>query len=233
MIIISFDVGTRNLALCILGSCDGGGELEEGNNDDEHMSVLAWNVFDLKNGSTSALRTDILVERLIDTLYEYFIESGMLVSLASAHPDTNFRIVIERQPRKASSAMLSVQMAISSFFRVLRRASIIPPSTISRVEFISPGIKLRASDGYDPPALDSSGENRASKKKSLARSKGQRYRYNKTWVQSKVHTLIHTGTIKCDEAVIHAFSNSKKKDDYCDALWQAWCVVACGGDTTV
>lgn len=111
--ILSFDVGLRNLAFCLLNTGRDGDVVSE------------WENVDIM-GSTSEKTLDRLVDLLDRILYESVDLSRPLI------------VLVENQPSRARKLMKSVQGHIDAFFRVVAKYCDISV----RVRFVSPRGKM-------------------------------------------------------------------------------------------
>lgn len=112
--IISFDVGIKNLAVCIL--------------DQATKTIIDWKVISLVNGPDKNLA--VVSDSLIDKLDE------MYLSFQDAEEMT---VLVENQPAFKNPTMKSVQMIIYSYFRVMSKHQGLP----IHIHVISAGSKLR------------------------------------------------------------------------------------------
>lgn len=91
--ILSFDVGVRNLAYCVII-------------DDAGKQLKAWDNVDIK-GSTKDATTDKLMNLLDHIAFDLLDVNRPIV------------ILVENQPRRASNLMKHIQIHISAYFKIL------------------------------------------------------------------------------------------------------------------
>ena len=91
--IVSFDVGIRNLAYCII-------------TQDDDKCLTAWENVDIK-GATNDATTNKLLELLDHIAFDVLDVSRPII------------VLVEDQPRRASNLMKHVQIHISAYFKIL------------------------------------------------------------------------------------------------------------------
>lgn len=102
MLYISFDIGIKNLALCIL------------EHNDNTINIIDWRVITLANSKKEGSNIDTLSNAI-------YIELDNIVGLLS---DKNYKIIdkviIENQPSNLNGIMKTIQHLIFSYFNLLR-----------------------------------------------------------------------------------------------------------------
>ncbi len=102
MIYISFDVGVKNLALCIL------------KHQDDKLSILDWRIISLADSKKQIKGID----RIRDVL---FLELDNIVgSLEEIGITSVDKVIIENQPSNLNGIMKTIQLLIFSYFSLLK-----------------------------------------------------------------------------------------------------------------
>lgn len=102
MIYISFDIGIKNLALCIL------------KHENEVLSILDWRVISLAESKKQVKGID----SISDVLYlELDNIVGSLEQIGYKYID---RVIIENQPSNLNGIMKTIQLLIFSYFNLLK-----------------------------------------------------------------------------------------------------------------
>lgn len=107
-VVLSFDVGIRNLAFCMVRS-----EVTEEGPANE---ILMWDVVDIK-----AKDMDSMASKLVSVLFELF------------GTETIDQVLIENQPVMKNPTMKSVQMIIYTFFVCAREVGMSPVGKVTLV----------------------------------------------------------------------------------------------------
>jgi hypothetical protein len=104
-VIVSFDIGIKNLACCVLGV---------GGKDRDYANVLVWKIISLAAPKEKIPAMQELSLRLfleLDELMHTLEKNG------HSHIDT---VLIENQPSRLNGSMKSIQMIIYSYFQLRR-----------------------------------------------------------------------------------------------------------------
>jgi hypothetical protein len=127
---LSFDVGTRNLAYCLL-SFD--------NPNVASCKIIEWEVLDLGGKSAGRNKTNC-ARRLTQVLNERFAflraNDG---PQNDGKPDMLDYVLIEAQPKGRSCIMVAVQMFLCQYFTMIAED---PGKRVKHVAFVSPRVKL-------------------------------------------------------------------------------------------
>lgn len=127
MIYISFDIGVKNLAMCIL------------NHAGDKVSIIDWDIISLAE-SKKAVKG---INNISDVLYcELDNVLGKLETIGIKYID---RVVIENQPSNLNGIMKTIQHLIFSYFNLLRHWDKI----VGEVILINPSHKLQ-NHSYEP-----------------------------------------------------------------------------------
>ena len=121
MLYISFDIGIKNLAYCIL------------NNNEDNLHIIDWNIITLAEKKNKLKG----INNISDIL---FFELDNLVSKLE---DIDFKfidyVLIENQPSNLNGIMKTIQFLIFSYFDLLRHWD----NKIGQVLLINPSLKLQ------------------------------------------------------------------------------------------
>lgn len=150
MIYISFDIGIKNLALCIL-SCN-----------NNIIDIIDWRVITLADKKKSVSGLTLISEILF---YEL---DNIIGSIQELKYDTIDFVLIENQPSNLNGIMKSIQLLIYSYFSLLKHWD----KFVSNVILINASLKLQFHD-YKPSEfiIDNS--------KTKKQQKADKYRKNK------------------------------------------------------
>lgn len=218
MKILSFDIGIKNLAYCII--------------DSDHLTILDWGILDLRTGRSCdhILKGSKPCEKeataIVDGIYlctshkklaKYkSLKSKRVPKLANPMLSLGKRLVevldshdllqvdavlLENQPALKNPTMKSVQMMIYSYFLIKGISN--ESSQIETIEMINARNKLKAYQG-DPIECDI--------KDKYKRTKYLGIKYCEKMIME--NQLI-------DSQFCELFKTSKKKDDLADAYLQA------------
>jgi len=121
MIYISFDIGVKNLALCIL------------RHHENTLSIIDWRIITLADSKKQVKGVDKISEVLY---YELDNIIGTLQGINESHIDG---VIIENQPSNLNGIMKTVQMLIYSYFNLLKHWD----KTVSEVILINAIHKLQ------------------------------------------------------------------------------------------
>lgn len=129
MIYISFDIGVKNLAICIL------------NNTDDMVYIIDWDIICLADKKKSLKGANNISEVLFPVLDAVI---GKLELINIKYID---KVIIENQPSNLNGIMKTIQFMIYSYFDLLRHWD----RTIGEVILINPSYKLQ-NHSYTPPS---------------------------------------------------------------------------------
>ena len=101
MIYISFDIGIKNLALCIL------------ENKDNNITIIDWRVITLADK-----KKDVNGLNLISEILFYELDN-IIGCIEELNYDTIDYVIIENQPSNLNGIMKSIQLLIFSYFSLL------------------------------------------------------------------------------------------------------------------
>jgi len=150
MIYVSFDIGIKNLALCILE--DKGGI----------VSILDWRIITLANTKKEIKSINDIADRI------YFELDALMGNLKEKGYDKIEKVIIENQPSNLNGIMKTIQHLIFSYFNLLRHWE----NIISDVILINASHKLQ-NHSYIPPSKEEK-----EKKEKIARK--DKYKLNKS-----------------------------------------------------
>lgn len=150
MIYISFDIGVKNLAVCILKY-------------DKSISIIDWDVIRLADTKKELKSIDELSDRLFMALDEIV---GKLKSKLIEHIDT---VLIENQPSNLNGIMKTVQYIIFTYFSLLKHWD----NTVNTVMFINASHKLKNH------SYESHQDNIITSKKNTKGFTREKYKWNK------------------------------------------------------
>ena len=189
--ILSFDVGIRNLAFCLLknSNIEPKGEDSKDSKDSKFGHIDAWDVIDL--GKVSKVTS---VEECAKRL------SAELAARFGALEPVDY-VIIERQPQTRSIMMVAIQMFLCMYFSAPERAICVRFSSASR--------KLCMELIDFPRFLPIECKEGKNKKK---------YCMNKAYAIDATKKYLE---VMEDFANLSLLEEYKKKDDLCDAFLQA------------
>jgi hypothetical protein len=191
MVYISFDIGIKNLALCIIKRTE----------DDIH--ILDWRIISLADKKKDIKGIDDIAERI-------YIELDNIIGfLKGKGIDTVDYVLIENQPSNLNGMMKSIQYIIYCYFSLLKYWDKI----INNVVLVNAGLKTKTHDFKPLIQIKMDDTQNTKNSKGFRRDK---YKMNK---QTSIE--ICQNYIKDDEKLCNIFDNNKKKDDLCDACLQA------------
>ena len=189
---ISFDIGIKNLALCILEKTD------------EDIHVLDWRIISLAEKKKDIKGIDDIAERIymeLDNVVGFLKDKGI---------HSIDYVLIENQPSNLNGMMKSIQYIIYCYFSLLKYWDKI----IENVVLVNAGLKTKTHD-FKPEIQVKMDETQ----KSTKNVKG--FRRDKYKMNKQTSIEICRNYIKDDDALCDIFDNNKKKDDLCDACLQA------------
>lgn len=151
MIYISFDIGIKNLALCIL------------ENNENNINIIDWRVISLADK-----KKDIKGLNLISEILFYELDN-IIGSIEELKYKTIDYVLIENQPSNLNGIMKSIQLLIFSYFSLLKHWD----KFIGEVLLINASLKLQYHT-FKPEPLIIIDSNRTKKEQ-----KRDKYRNNK------------------------------------------------------
>jgi len=191
MIYISFDIGIKNLALCILKKTDA------------EINILDWRIISLADKKKDIKGIDDISERIymeLDNIIGFLKENGI---------DNIDYVLIENQPSNLNGIMKTIQYIIYCYFSLLKYWDKI----IDNVVLVNASLKTKTHD-YKPEIQIKMDETQ--KTKNVKGFRRDKYKMNK---QTSIE--ICKNYIKDDIYLCDIFDNNKKKDDLTDACLQA------------
>jgi hypothetical protein len=142
MIYISFDIGVKNLALCIL---------KQTNNT---ITIIDWNIITLAENKKQIKGVNKISEVLY---YELDNIIGKLQDIDIKYID---KVIIENQPSNLNGIMKTIQFLIYGYFDLLRHWD----KVVGEVILINPSLKLQ-NHTYTPQTFANSSTDRREKYK--------------------------------------------------------------------
>lgn len=203
MIYISFDIGVKNLALCVL------------DHDGDSVSIVDWNVICLTENKT--LKG---IDKISRALYSEL--DRIVGSLQAIGIDHIGRVIIENQPSNLNGIMKTIQFLIYSYFDLSRHWN----EKVGEVLLINPAFKLQNHE-FVPTRIEKKQAEQAKKVEPAESTKpakqankatkmrNERYRNNK---RDGIEVCRHY--IKDDKHLLGFFESHKKKDDLADTCIQ-------------
>jgi hypothetical protein len=191
MIYISFDIGIKNLAMCILKKTDSG------------INILDWRIISLADKKKDIKGIDDISERI------YLELDNVIGNLKELEINNIDYVLIENQPSNLNGIMKTIQYIIYCYFSLLKYWD----KMIDNVVLVNASLKTKTHD-YKPEIQVKMDETQNTKNvKGFRRDK---YKMNK---QTSIE--ICKNYIKDDVHLCEIFDNNKKKDDLSDACLQA------------
>jgi hypothetical protein len=190
MIYISFDIGIKNLALCILKKTD------------EEISILDWRIISLADKKKDIKGIDDIAERI------YMELDNIIGYLKEREINEIDYVLIENQPSNLNGMMKTIQYIIYCYFSLLKYWDKI----IGNVVLVNASLKTKTHE-YKPDIQIKMDEIQKTKN-----SKG--FRRDKYKMNKQTSIEICKNYIKDDSYLCEIFDNNKKKDDLCDACLQ-------------
>jgi hypothetical protein len=191
MIYISFDIGIKNLALCILKKTE------------SEIKILDWRILSLADKKKDIKGIDDISERI------YMELDNIIGSLKELGINEIDYVLIENQPSNLNGIMKTIQYIIYCYFSLLKYWDKI----IDNVVLVNASLKTKTHD-YKPDIQVKMDETQ--KTKNVKGFRRDKYKMNK---QTSIE--ICKNYIKDDVYLCEIFDNNKKKDDLSDACLQA------------
>lgn len=197
MTVLSFDVGTRTLSLCVVSK------------EDSCVHVLEWRILDL-HGEDKKLTMHDLSERCVKRLAE-------LELMETYKPDTVL-IETQRGGKFGNATMMSISHVLHAF--VVTSAHYLQAPC--NVVFMSPTLKIAAAVKLLPIEEEATLEE-AAVELTTRQKNYQFYKKNKKVSKDAVALLLtDTERMHLSPQLQTAYTASKKKDDLADSFMQAY-----------
>lgn len=189
---ISFDIGIKNLALCILEKTE------------EEIHILDWRIISLAEKKKDIKGIDDIAERI-------YVELDNVVGFLKGKGIENIDyVLIENQPSNLNGMMKSIQYIIYCYFSLLKYWDKI----VENVVLVNAGLKTKTHDFK--PDIQVKMEETPKSAKNIKGFRNDKYKMNK-----RTSIEICKNYIKDDATLCEIFDDNKKKDDLCDACLQA------------
>jgi hypothetical protein len=191
MIYISFDIGIKNLAMCILKKTE------------SEIKILDWRIISLADKKKDIKGIDDISERI------YMELDNIIGNLKGLGIDKIDYVLIENQPSNLNGIMKTIQYIIYCYFSLLKYWDKI----IDNVVLVNASLKTKTHD-FKPDIQIKMDETQ--KTKNVKGFRRDKYKMNKL-----TSIEICKNYIKDDAYLCDLFDNNKKKDDLSDACLQA------------
>jgi hypothetical protein len=132
MIYVSFDIGVKNLALCII------------NQTDDEINIIDWKIIALAQSISEAKNINETAEKLYIELDNII---GQLNDMGFSKIDF---VLIEDQPSNLNRLMKKIQYLIFSYFNLLKHWD----NAVSQVILVNPSLKLQTHSIIPPSRKD-------------------------------------------------------------------------------
>lgn len=199
--VLSFDVGVKHLAYCLAG-VPRGGEAGGDGAEGTPWTIEAWGILPLADPDERCqkISLDMLCQRLVEALDDTFDSSRMLDL-----------VLIENQPVMKNPTMKSLQMMIYTYFQMRK----LHMGTVEEVRLVSAGRKNKLLLDWPDDVADQ------------LRQMPAGYARNKRQSVANANALLDSGKVRCaDPQLRESYGRSRKRDDWADALLQAWVTLA-------
>jgi hypothetical protein len=210
MIYISFDIGVKNLAMCILRKTD-------------VITVLDWRIIVLAEAKKDIKGIEDISERI------YFEMDNVVGELKDKGINTIDYVLIENQPSNLNGIMKTIQHIIYGYFNLIKHwdkevnnVILVNASLKTKTHDYKPDIQIKPkSDKPENPedAEGAEGAEGLKKTKELKNVKG--FRRDKYKLNKQLSIEICKDYIKDNAYLSALFAENKKKDDLSDACLQA------------
>jgi hypothetical protein len=191
MIYISFDIGIKNLAMCILKKTE------------SEIKILDWRIISLADKKKDIKGIDDISERI------YMELDNIIGNLKGLGIDKIDYVLIENQPSNLNGIMKTIQYIIYCYFSLLKYWDKI----IDNVVLVNASLKTKTHD-FKPDIQIKMDETQ--KTKNVKGFRRDKYKMNKLTSIEICKNYIKDDVYLCD-----LFDNNKKKDDLSDACLQA------------
>jgi hypothetical protein len=189
---ISFDIGIKNLAMCILEKTE------------DEINILDWRIISLADKKKDIKGIDDIAERIyveLDNVIGFLNGKGI---------DSIDYVLIENQPSNLNGMMKSIQYIIYCYFSLLKYWD----KVVENVVLVNAGLKTKTHDFK--PDIQVKMDATPKTAKNIKGFRNDKYKMNK---QTSIE--ICRNYIKDDATLCEIFDDNKKKDDLCDACLQA------------
>ena len=193
MIYISFDIGIKNLAVCILKKTD-------------KLTILDWRIISLAEKKKDIKGIDDISERI------YMELDNIIGDLKEKGINTIDYVLIENQPSNLNGLMKTIQYIIYCYFSLLKYWDKI----VDNVVLVNASLKTKTHDFKPDIQVKMEDVQKAKTAKNSKGFRSDKYKMNK---QTSIEICKHY--IKDDVHLCEIFDSNKKKDDLCDACLQA------------
>jgi hypothetical protein len=191
MIYISFDIGVKNLAVCIIKK-----------NDETHMlEIIDWRIIVLADSKKEIKSIEDISERI------YMAMDNIMGDLKNKNINVIDYVLIENQPSNLNGIMKTIQHIIYGYFSLIKFWD----KDINNVLLINASLKTK--NHKYVINIESGKQEDPKNKKGFRRDK---YKHNKL-----LSIELCKEYISEDENLKKLFNENKKKDDLSDACLQA------------
>jgi hypothetical protein len=191
MIYISFDIGVKNLALCIIKK----------NEDRKVFEIIDWRIIALADSKKEIKGIEDITERI------YMNMDNIIGDLKEKNINTIDYVLIENQPSNLNGIMKTIQHIIYGYFSLIKFWD----KDINHVILINASLKTKHHNYIIN--IENKKPEEAKNKKGFRKDK---YKNNKL-----LSIELCKEYISEDECLKKLFSENKKKDDLSDACLQA------------
>lgn len=193
MIYISFDIGVKNLAICILRKTD-------------IITILDWRIIVLAEAKKDIKGIDDISERI------YFEMDNVVGELKEKGVKTIDYVLIENQPSNLNGIMKTIQHIIYGYFNLIKHWD----KEVNNVILVNASLKTKTHN-YKPDM--SVKPDMLVKPDTTKNAKG--FRRDKYKLNKQLSIEICKDYIKDNVYLSTLFAENKKKDDLSDACLQA------------
>jgi hypothetical protein len=200
MTVLSFDVGTRTLSLCVVSPAAASAA----------VTILDWRILDL-HGEDKKLTMHDLSERCVKTL--------MNIRLMETYRPDTVLIETQRGGTFGNATMVSMSHVLHAFVMTSAHHLGIPCTVV----FMSPTRKIVAAVGLLPKEEEEIVADDASQELTTRQKNYKFYKKNKKVSKDAVAFLFRDASrVELSSTLQSAYTNSKKKDDLADSFMQAY-----------
>lgn len=219
-IIFSFDIGIKNLAVCVLSAGTGApfgaqDAIPSPAQKGAPAHIVEWKIISLAAEKERIPVMNELTGRLFLALDELVdnVATKLGVPVNELYVDT---VLLENQPSRLNGGMKSVQMIIYSYFQLRKHWE----GIVRQVLLVSASEKLKGHDEatatIDMGQFAEAAPLEGAPRKTAKQKKAKSYQNNK-----KIGIVITKYYLRENEELLRQFCSYKKADDYADALLQA------------
>lgn len=192
MIYISFDIGVKNLAVCVLDHTD-------------VIRILDWRIITLAESKKELKGIDDIAERI------YMEMDNIMGTLKEQNISNIDYVLIENQPSNLNGVMKTIQHIIYCYFSLVKYWD----KEVDNVVLVNASLKTKNHE-FQPDVTVCTSVTSPDAKKNSKGFKREKYKLNKA-----TSIAICNHYIKDNQKLIDIFQQNKKKDDLCDACLQA------------